>query len=91
MLADFAAFVLRQGRWRLLRPRVASPCGAICAAAWCLYVKDAELDQHVFRSLPHLDDASDFELTGVYTLFWSIANVVHSLAVYGVLQAQLPH
>jgi O-antigen/teichoic acid export membrane protein len=30
------------------------------------------------------------ELTGVYTLFWSIANVVHSLAVYSVLQSQLP-
>ena len=29
------------------------------------------------------------ELTGVYTLFWSIANVVHSLAVFSVLQTHI--
>jgi O-antigen/teichoic acid export membrane protein len=30
------------------------------------------------------------ELTGVYTLFWSIANVVHNLAVYAVVHPQVP-
>lgn len=30
------------------------------------------------------------ELTGVYTFFWSIANVVHTLSVYGVIQPQMP-
>ena len=30
------------------------------------------------------------ELTGVCTLFWSIANVVHNLAVYAVVQPQVP-
>jgi O-antigen/teichoic acid export membrane protein len=30
------------------------------------------------------------ELTGVYTFFWSVANVVHTLSVYGVIQPQMP-
>lgn len=30
------------------------------------------------------------ELTGVYTFFWSYANVVHTLAVNGIVQPQVP-
>jgi O-antigen/teichoic acid export membrane protein len=30
------------------------------------------------------------EFTGVYTFFWSVANVVHTLSVYGVIQPQMP-
>ena len=83
------AFVLRQGRWRLLRPRVFTllrdlPGGLV------LYVKDlSSIGMFFDRFL--ISMFLGLELTGVYTLFWSIANVVHSLAVYGVLHAQLPH
>ena len=31
------------------------------------------------------------ELTGVYTFFWSFANVVHSLVFYGTMQPRIPH
>jgi O-antigen/teichoic acid export membrane protein len=30
------------------------------------------------------------ELTGVYTLFWSMANVLHNLTVFSVIQPKLP-
>jgi O-antigen/teichoic acid export membrane protein len=29
------------------------------------------------------------ELTGVYTFFWSVANMVHSLTIYGMLTPQI--
>jgi len=32
----------------------------------------------------------NLELTGVYTFFWSIANVVHTLSVYGIIQPLMP-
>jgi O-antigen/teichoic acid export membrane protein len=84
-----AAFVLRQERWRYLRPRVRGLLRDLCGGL-NLYIKDlSSIGMFFDRFL--ISMFLGLELTGVYTLFWSIANVVHSLAVYGVLQARLPH
>ena len=67
--------------WRFLFPEL--------RGGLVLYIKDVSSTISMSRPLP--DFPLGLELTGVYTLFWSIANVVHSLAVYSVLQSQLPH
>jgi len=84
------AIVLRKGRWRHLRPRV-GPLLLDLHGGLVLYVKDVSSTISMFLDRFLISMFLGLELTGVYTLFWSIANVMHSLSVYGVLQAQLPH
>jgi O-antigen/teichoic acid export membrane protein len=82
--------VIPDGRWRHLRPRVGSLLHDLHGSL-LLYVKDVSVTVSMFIDRFLISLFLGLELTGVYTLFWSIANVVHSLSVNGVLQAQLPH
>jgi O-antigen/teichoic acid export membrane protein len=82
--------VLPNGRWRYLRPHVGTLLRNLHSGVG-LYVKDVSSTISMFLDRFLISIFLGLELTGVYTLFWSVANVVHSLAVYGVLQAQLPH
>lgn len=83
------AFVLPNGRWRHLRPHVGTLLRDLHGGL-LLYVKDVSATVSMFLDRFLISMFLGLELTGVYTLFWSIANVMHSLSVYGVLQAQLP-
>lgn len=83
------ALVLTKGRWRHLRPRVGILLRDLHGGL-VLYVKDVSSTISMFLDRFLISMFLGLELTGVYTLFWSIANVMHSLSVYGVLQAQLP-
>lgn len=82
--------VVPEGRWRLLRPDIGVLLRDLHGSL-LLYVKDVSTTVSMFIDRFLISMFLGLELTGVYTLFWSIANVVHSLSVYGVLQAQLPH
>jgi O-antigen/teichoic acid export membrane protein len=84
------ALVIPEGRWRHLRPQWGLLSGHL-RKGLLLYVKDVSGTVSMFLDRFLISLFLGLELTGVYTLFWSIANVVHSLAVYGVMQAQLPH
>jgi O-antigen/teichoic acid export membrane protein len=87
---SMVALVLRKGRWRHLRPHVGTLLRDLHGGL-VLYVKDVSSTVSMFLDRFLISMFLGLELTGVYTLFWSIANVMHSLSVYGVLQAQLPH
>jgi len=82
--------VIPEGRWRYLRPRPGSLLHDL-RGSLLLYIKDVSVTVSMFVDRFLISIFLGLELTGVYTLFWSIANVVHSLSVNGVLQAQLPH
>jgi O-antigen/teichoic acid export membrane protein len=55
-----------------------------------LYTKDVSSTISVFLDRFLISLFLGLELTGVYTLFWSIVNVVHQLAVGDIVRAQLP-
>ena len=78
-----------EGRWRLMRPqwRLLFP---ELRGSLVLYIKDVSSTISMFLDRFLISLFLGLELTGVYTLFWSITNVVHSLAVYDIIKAQLP-
>ncbi len=81
--------LLPEGRWRLMRPqwRLLFP---ELRGSLVLYIKDVSSTISMFLDRFLISLFLGLEMTGVYTLFWSITNVVHSLAVYDILKAQLP-
>ena len=81
--------VVSKGRWRHARPHW-DFLSQNLHGSLTLYVKDVSVSVSAFLDRFFISAFLGLELTGVYTLFWSIANVMHSLAVYGVMQAQLP-
>jgi O-antigen/teichoic acid export membrane protein len=81
--------LLPEGRWRLVRPQWRLLFQEL-PGSLVLYIKDVSSTISMFLDRFLISAFLGLELTGVYTLFWSITNVVHSLAVYGVIQAQLP-
>lgn len=78
-----------EGRWRQMRPQWRLLFQEL-PGSLVLYIKDVSVTISTFLDRFLISLFLGLEPTGVYTLFWSIANVVHSLAVYGVFQAQLP-
>jgi O-antigen/teichoic acid export membrane protein len=81
--------ILREGRWRLMRPqrRLVFP---ELRGSLVLYSKDVSFTISMFLDRFLISLFLGLEMTGVYTLFWSIVNVVHSLAVGDIVRAQLP-
>jgi len=81
--------VAAEGRWRFIALRPDWLLSGIRASV-PLYVRDlaGALNLYLDRFLISL--FLGLELTGVYTLFWSIGNVVHNLAVASLVQPQLP-
>ena len=78
----------RDQRWRHARPQWRW-IGQALRGSLVLYVKDVSGTVSSFIDRFLISFYLGLELTGVYTLFWSIANVVHSLAIFGVLQAHI--
>lgn len=83
-----AAIALHRGRWRhaVVRGRLLVEG---LRGGMILYVKDVSGVFGAFVDRFLISLVLGLELTGVYTLFWSIANVVHSLSVFGVLQTHI--
>jgi O-antigen/teichoic acid export membrane protein len=88
VFATLACCVLMHGRWRHLRFQAQWLRQAISEGR-PFYLKDlsASASQYLDRFLISL--FLGLELTGVYTLFWSVTNVVHNLATFGIVQAQI--
>jgi O-antigen/teichoic acid export membrane protein len=82
--------LLANQRWRLLGLRIRWLFDCI-RNSLPFYLKDISnvgslyLDRFVVSFLLGL------ELTGVYTFFWSFANVVNSLVIHGTVQPRIPH
>lgn len=83
-----AAHAVSRQRWRCLRLRWRWLASGI-PASLPFYVKDltAAASLHLDRFLVSI--FLGLELTGVYTLYWSITNVAHNLAVYSVVHPQI--
>ncbi len=86
--AILIGLLISGGRWRYATPqwrwiRQALPGSLV------LYVKDVSGTVSSFIDRFLISFFLGLDLTGVYTLFWSIGNVVHSLAVFGVLQTHI--
>lgn len=82
------ALLFRNGRWRHVGLRLRWLVEAM-RGSLVLYVKDASSAVSAFIDRFLISLFLGLELTGVYTLFWSIANVAHSLSVFGVLQTHI--
>jgi O-antigen/teichoic acid export membrane protein len=83
-----AALALSGGRWRFVRFEWRLLPRGI-AEAFSFYVKDVSNSVSAFVDRFVISIVLGLELTGVYTLFWSVANVVHSLTVFGVIQTDI--
>jgi len=57
--------------------------------SWVLYVRDLSNMVSIFSDRFIISTLLGLELTGVYTLFWSIANVIYSVVVVGLLLTQV--
>jgi O-antigen/teichoic acid export membrane protein len=81
--------VIAQGRWRLMRPQWHLVFPEL-RGSLVLYIKDVSSTVSIFFDRFLISMFLGLELTGVYTLFWAILNVVHQLAVGDIIRAQLP-
>jgi len=84
-----ALFLIAEQRWRLiaLRPRWMAHG---VRSSLPLYIKDLAGSLNLYLDRFLISAFLGLELTGVYTLFWSFANVVQNLAIGSVMQPQLP-
>jgi O-antigen/teichoic acid export membrane protein len=83
-----AVLPMRRGRWRHMRPQWGLIVPQLSGSR-ALYVKDVSGTLGIFVDRFIISAFLGLELTGVYTFFWSITNVVHSLALVGMLLAQI--
>lgn len=80
--------LLQKGRWRYVRlvPRMLP---VALRGSLLLYVKHVSGTVSSFADRFLISLFLGLELSGVYSLYWSMANVVHSLVVIGVLQTHV--
>ncbi len=89
MWAVVLARSLSGGRWRLLRFDRTFPATALRGGV-PFWLADAGAVGNLYLDRFVVSAFLGMEATGVYTFFWSFANVVHTLAVNGVIQPQVP-
>lgn len=89
MVLVLAVAALRGGRWRWLRVRWDWLRDAL-GRAWPFYLSDIGAVTSLYADRFIISFFAGLELTGVYVFFWSAANVVHSLAVYGTFHPRVP-
>jgi O-antigen/teichoic acid export membrane protein len=84
-----ALYLLREARWRALalRPRWLA---AGIRSSVPLYIKDLAGALNLYLDRFLISGLIGLEATGVYTLFWSVANVVHNLSLASLVQPRLP-
>lgn len=83
-----AAHLFSQSRWRAVSMRASWIAGGVRASV-PFYIKDLTGSVSLYLDRFLLSAFLGLELTGVYTLFWSVANVLHNLVVFSVVQPNL--
>ncbi len=81
--------LLLGGRWRLLRVRAHWLRGAL-RRSWPFYLSDIGAVTSLYADRFIISFFAGLELTGIYVFFWSAANVVHSVTVYGAFHPRVP-
>lgn len=77
------------GRWRLLRMRVDWLRDAL-RGSWPFYLSDVSSVSSLYADRFIISFFAGLDLTGIYVFFWSAANVVHSVTVYGAFHPRVP-
>jgi O-antigen/teichoic acid export membrane protein len=77
------------GRWRLLRLRADWLRDAL-RRSWPFYLSDIGAVTSLYADRFIISVFAGLELTGIYVFFWSAANVVHSVTVYGAFHPRVP-
>ena len=85
-----AAHLFSQKRWRAVGMRLPWIASGVRASV-PFYIKDLTGAASLYLDRFVLSLFLGLELTGVYTLFWSVANVLHNLTVFSVIQPKLPN
>lgn len=80
--------LLQKGRWRYVRLQGRVLLDAVRGSR-LLYLKDVSGTVSAFADRFLISLFLGLELSGVYSLFWSITNVVHSLVMVVVLQTHV--
>jgi O-antigen/teichoic acid export membrane protein len=84
-----AACLLPNARWRSLTPRWGWFRNAL-RSSWPFYLSEIGVVGNLYLDRFLISFFLGLEATGIYTFFWSLANVVHTLAVNGVMQPHIP-
>jgi O-antigen/teichoic acid export membrane protein len=77
------------GRWRLLRVRADWLRDAL-RRSWPFYLSDIGAVSSLYADRFIISFFAGLEMTGIYVFFWSAANVVHSVTVYGAFHPRVP-
>lgn len=80
--------LLQKGRWRYAKLQGYMLLGAL-RGSFLLYIRDISGTISAFADRFLISLFLGLELSGIYSLFWSIANVVHSLVVFGLVQTHI--
>lgn len=88
MWAVLVAYTIQQQRFRQLRVDWKWMRIGIGASV-PFYLKDMSIAANLYIDRFLVTAFLGLELAGVYTFFWSIANVVHNLALYGIFQPRI--
>ncbi len=89
MMVVLAFATLRRGRWRWLGFRWDWLRDAL-PRSWALYLSALGAVGSLYTDRFIISFFAGLELTGVYVFFWSAANVVHSISVYGTFHPRVP-
>jgi len=89
MMAVLAFATLRGGRWRWVRLHWDWLRDAL-TRSWPLYLSGLGAVGSLYADRFIISALAGLELTGVYVFFWSAANVVHSVTVYGTFHPRVP-
>lgn len=76
-------------RWRQLRLRADWLRDAL-RRSWPFYLSDIGAVTSLYADRFIISFFAGLELTGIYVFFWSAANVVHSVTVYGAFHPRVP-
>lgn len=82
-------FALQHSRAALFRPNVRW-LGTGLARSWPFYLSDMGAVSSLYLDRFLISLFVGLETTGIYVFFWSAANVVHSLTVYGTFSPRVP-
>ncbi len=83
-----AAFLARKRRWRDMRLDLKWLLASLRASV-PFHIKDISGVTSLYLDRFLISFFLGLELTGVYTFFWSVANVAHSLVVYSIVRARI--
>lgn len=89
MIFVLSAVCLKKGRWRMLRIRLRWLRSAL-ARSWPFYLSDIGAVSSLYADRFAISLFAGLEATGIYVFFWSAANVVHSVSLYGTFHPRVP-